>query len=89
MNSELEQVVDFLKALREEQDIGKKFKEKTDKVISILSSNVPLAMDKALLELEELNALDISPYYRTQIWDAISMLESIKNNDWVFSLCKK
>ena len=78
MNPELEEVVEYLRALKEEQDVSKKFKEKTEHVITILTSGAQLSVEKALLELEELNSLNLSPYHRTQVWDAISMLESIK-----------
>ena len=78
MNPELQEVVEYLRALKEEQDVSKKFKEKTEHVITILISGAQLSVEKALLELEELNSLNLSPYHRTQVWDAISMLESIK-----------
>ena len=78
MNPELLAVVEYLRAFREEQDINKRVKEKTELVISILTGSGQLAVEKALLELEELNSADISPYHRTQVWDMISMLESIK-----------
>ena len=78
MNPELQEVVEYLRALKEEQDVSKKFKEKTEHVITILTSGAQLSVEKALLELEELNSLNLSPYHRTQVWDAISMLESIK-----------
>ena len=75
---ELQPIINYLDALNNENDVSKKFKEKTKKIITILTSDTPLAVEKALLELEELNSLEVSPYHRTQLWDVISMLESIK-----------
>ena len=79
MNDRVQEVVDYLEDLNEEQDVSKRFKEKTTTVISILTTNEQLAVEKALIELEDLNSFDISSYHRTKVWDVISMLESIKN----------
>ena len=77
-NSKIQEVVSYLEDLKEESDIGKKFKEKADQVITILNSDNQLAVDKALLELEEFSSSDLQSYHRTQVWDVISMLESMK-----------
>ncbi len=80
MNKEIiTEVVEQLNYLLEENDCNKKLKEKWEKVISILNSKEELALEKSLLELEELNSSEISSYHRTQVWDIISMLESAKN----------
>jgi len=75
---ELQEVVSFLDSLRNESDVSKKFKVKAEKVINILESEHQLAIEKALLELEEFNSHDMPTYFRTQVWDLISMLESMK-----------
>ena len=72
------EVIDFLNELKEDQDTSKRFKEKTDAVIEILQDDSEMSVEKALLALEELNSLDLSSYLRTQVWDAISLLESTK-----------
>lgn len=74
-----QEILASLNLLKDDQDGSKRFKEKTERVINILVRNEPLAAEKALLELEELHSLDISSYHRTQVWDIISMLESLKN----------
>ena len=77
--SEFQEAIDFLQELQEEQDFSKRCKIQTTKVISLLSSKEELCLDKALIELEELNTFEMPSYHRTQVWDAISMLECLKN----------
>jgi uncharacterized protein (UPF0147 family) len=74
----VEEVVRSLSALKEENDVSRRFKEKTEEIITLLSTNSAMAIEKALSELEELNSYEISSYHRTQVWDIVSMLESIK-----------
>ena len=74
------EIIEFLDELKDDPDSNKRFKEKATHVISILSSNEALACEKALIQLEELNSLDLPSYHRTQVWDVISMLESTKNS---------
>ena len=70
--------VGLLHILMGEEDSGKVFCERAAKVISLLQNNSELAVEKALLELEDLNMLDLPSYLRTQIWDVVSLLESAK-----------
>ncbi len=80
MTSEiLQEAKDNLEMLKEENDFSKRCKEKTTKVISLLDSNCELFIEKALMELEDLNNVEMPSYHRTQVWDVISLLESIKN----------
>jgi len=78
MNVRIQEVVEYLELLKEDIDASKRFKEKTEIIIAILTSNEELAIEKALIGLEELNSLEMSSYNRTQVWDVISMLESLK-----------
>ena len=79
MNSEvLKEAISYLELLKEETDLSKRCKEQTNKVINILGSNGDLFIEKALIELEELNNVEMPSYHRTQIWDVVSLLESIK-----------
>ncbi len=78
-NPQVQEVIEFLQGLHDDQDASKRFKEKTTAVMKLLGSDEQLAVEKALLELEDLHSLDISSYHRTQVWDVISMLETIKN----------
>ena len=65
-----------LSYLIEEGDFSKRAQEKATKVISILESKEDLAVEKALLELENMGT-DLSSYHRTQVWEIISILESV------------
>ncbi len=80
MSERFQEVIEHLEMLKEEDDLNKKFREKADIVINILKGkNEELPVQKALLELEELNSSDLSSYHRTQFWDIISLLESLNN----------
>jgi uncharacterized protein (UPF0147 family) len=77
-NSPYQEAIDHLCTLMEDSDSGKIFKEKSQEAIKILQANEELAVEKALLELEELSSNEMSSYHRTQVWDVISLLESMK-----------
>ncbi|MBS3116439.1 UPF0147 family protein [Candidatus Woesearchaeota archaeon] len=77
--NKLQLAVESLTALKDEIDVSKRFKEKTEKIIALLTDDSELSIEKALLELEELNSSDLSSYHRTQVWDIVSLLESMKN----------
>jgi len=79
MNEQFQEVIEHLEILKEESDLNKKFKEKADIVINILNTESELPIQKALLQLEELNSSDLPSYHRTQFWDIISLLESMNN----------
>jgi uncharacterized protein (UPF0147 family) len=77
--TQVNEIIEYLKELQLESDVNKKFKEKANIVVSILTNNADLAIEKSLHEFEELNSVDMPSYHRTQVWDVISMLESINN----------
>lgn len=79
MNEPIKEALAQLEALKEEFGSNKKVKEKLDAAIAILTKNADLAVEKALIELEELNSLNLASYHRTQVWDVVSLLESLKN----------
>ena len=79
MNERINEVISHLEELREEFDSNRKLKEKMEAVISILSNEPEMAVEKALIELEELNSVNLPPYHRTQVWGIVSLLESLKN----------
>ena len=78
INSPYQEVIEHLSLLAEDSEASKLFKEKAKQAILILRNNQDLAIDKALSELEELSSNEMSSYHRTQIWDVISLLESMK-----------
>ena len=78
MNPEIQEVIANLEMLHDDTDVSSKLKEKAKIVISILKSGEQLAIDKALLELEDIGSSNLPSYHRTQIWDIVSMLEAAK-----------
>ena len=78
MDNSLQEVIVRLEELKAEFESNKKLKEKLDRVIALLNKNADLAVEKALIELEELNSLNLASYHRTQVWDVVSLLESLK-----------
>lgn len=77
-NQPLQDAIELLQMLSQEEDAGKALRERVNSIITLLTSKAPLAVEKSLLELEELNSLEISSYFRTQVWDVVSLLESAK-----------
>ncbi len=77
-NKQIQDALELLHLLSEDEDAGKVLRERLNSIITLLTSKAPLALEKSLLELEELNSLDISSYLRTQVWDVVSLLESGK-----------
>ncbi|MEK6951261.1 MAG: UPF0147 family protein [Nanoarchaeota archaeon] len=79
MTALLIDVVAQLEQLGHDPDVSKRVREKTGNVIAVLRENSNLAIDKALLQLEEMESFEMTSYCRTQIWDIASMLESLRN----------
>lgn len=79
MTTMLIDVVAHLEQLGHDPDVSKRVRERMEGVIAVLRENSDLAIDKALLQLEELEAVEMSSYCRTQVWDIVGMLESIKS----------
>ena len=73
------EIISFLEEMKEESGISKLFKEKADSVIGLLQSNQSLCIEKAVAVLEDVESLEISSYHRTQVWEVVSMLESMEN----------
>lgn len=74
----INEAIELLRALVEDEGVGKALRDRAGSVVSLLSSGADLSVDKALMALEELNSLDLSSYHRTQLWDVVSLLESAK-----------
>ena len=77
MNNRFQQVIDALEFLKEDSMTVRKVKEKADAIINLLNQGSESDIDRALRELEELDSAEIPSYDRTQIWDVVSLLESI------------
>lgn len=74
----IQDAIELLQLLSKDEDAGKALRERVNSIITLITSKTPLALEKSLLELEELNSLEISSYLRTQVWDIVSLLESGK-----------
>ena len=80
IEDELEIVFNAISELSEENSVPKSVKFKLEKISSILEEDaeISIKINKALDELDELaEDNNIQPYIRTQIWNLVSILESI------------
>lgn len=77
MNHSFAQVITALESLKEDPMAIKRVKEKADHFIVLIQQGSQLDLDKALHGLEELSSSEIPSYDRTQLWDVISLLESL------------
>ena len=77
MSQPFQEVIDALEFLKEDSMTIRKVKEKADLIINLLNLESESKIDQALRELEELDSSEIPSYDRTQIWDVISLLESV------------
>lgn len=77
----LENVLGAIAELQEDSTLPKNIKTKLDLVTGLLKEEKCdrlIMINKALDEIEELsNDINIQPYTRTQLWNLISMLESL------------
>ena len=58
-NQLLQDAIELLQIISEEEDVGKAFRERVNSIITLLTSKAPLAVEKSLLELEELISLEM------------------------------
>ena len=75
--NDVSSVLEMLEEIQSDSLASKRLKEKITEIISILIDSNELKIDKAIHELEGLNGMEIPSYNRTQLWDVVSMLESI------------
>lgn len=78
MNNQLQEVINMLAELQEDKSSNKKIKEKSAVIVQLLQQGSEVSLEKAVLVLEELSSLEMSSYHRTQVWDILSSLESVK-----------
>jgi uncharacterized protein (UPF0147 family) len=69
--------IEALELIAEDQLTTKRLREKVTEIIAILKENDDIKIDRAIRELEELESMEIPSYSRTQLWDVVSMLESV------------
>lgn len=73
-------IVDQINELKEDNMLPKSLNLKLDRIIAILEKDehISIKIDKALNELDELtNDANLPSYTRTQLWNIVSLLESL------------
>lgn len=80
-SDELQGIIEGLEDIRTDSTVPKNIKNKIQEIIITLKdSNIELSMkvDKAQQELEEINSdTNIQSFTRTQLWNIVSMLETL------------
>ncbi len=74
--------VSALEELKNDSTVPKNIKSKIEMIIASLNEKkeIPIRINKALDELDEISDNNnIQPYTRTQIWNIVSLLESIES----------
>lgn len=80
-DEKLSEIIEFLDAIKEEVTLPKNVKFKIDLAISSLSEEsmeIPVKVNKSLQELGDILEDPNTPsHIRTQMWNVVSILESI------------
>lgn len=74
-------VMDALNEMVGDNTVPKNIKTKIDTIIKLLSceTEIPIKVSRALHEMEEISEdVNIQPYTRTQLFNVVSLLESVK-----------
>jgi uncharacterized protein (UPF0147 family) len=80
MRQEITQIITTIIGLQEDNTVPKSTKAKLEKVVRMLKENTEeaITVNKALHELGEIaDDINLESYTRTQIWNIVSMLESV------------
>ncbi|MFH1398923.1 MAG: UPF0147 family protein [Candidatus Woesearchaeota archaeon] len=78
----LQQVIEAMKELIEDLTVPRNVRTKIEAAAAALQSNQELSIriDKAMQQLDEMaNDPNTQPYTRAQIWNIVSMLESVSS----------
>ena len=78
--TELDAVVTNLGEIQDDVTVPRNVRTKIELVIGTLKGDIELSIkvNKTLNELDEIsNDVNLQPYTRTQIWNAISLLEKL------------
>jgi uncharacterized protein (UPF0147 family) len=73
-------IVESLKELQEDNTVPRNIKSKIQGIVDILNDETEksIKVNKALSELDEIgDDVNLQQYTRTQIWNIVSMLETI------------
>lgn len=77
---DMKEIVDYLSELLSDHSVPRNIKMKIEEVVTFLNNTTDrsLKVNKALSILEEISDdNNIQTYTRTQIWNAVSMLEAL------------
>lgn len=80
MEDPLKSVIDNINELQDDNTVPRNVKMKLLNIVEILKGedDASIKINKALDELDEISDdANLQPYTRTQIWNLVSMLESI------------
>ncbi|MBI2207867.1 UPF0147 family protein [Candidatus Woesearchaeota archaeon] len=80
-NREIDAVMSVLNELKEDNTVPKNVRLKIEDAVNILNEDTgaEIKASRVLSKLEEIaDDVNLQTYTRTQIWDAISLLEKIK-----------
>jgi uncharacterized protein (UPF0147 family) len=78
----LKDVLDALEELKSDSTVPKNIKSKIELIIDSLqeAQELSIKVNRALNELDEISDnCNIQPYTRTQIWNVVSLLESVSS----------
>jgi len=77
---DIQKVIEALEELHQDMSVPKNIKQKIENTIKVLKENTELSIkvNKALNELDEVgDDSNMQAYTRTQLWNIISMLETL------------
>jgi len=80
MTEQIKKAIDALNELKDDNTVPKNIKQKIDEIVGDLSGEleVSIKVNKALNMLDEISDNNnIQPYTRTQLWNVVSLLESV------------
>lgn len=81
-HKEIEEIESLLNDLKDDAAVPKNVRTRIERIIGVLNSNLEMQIkaSKALNELEEIaDDVNLQSYTRTQVWNAVSILEKINN----------
>jgi len=82
-NEQINEAVEALEELKNDSTVPKNIKNKIVEIISSLNDDkeTSIKINRALNELDEISDNNnIQPYTRTQIWNVVSILESMQSS---------
>ena len=82
-NNDIQDAVEALEELRTDTTVPKNIKQKIIDIIASLREDkeISIKINRALNELDEISDNNnIQPYTRTQIWNIVSILETLQSN---------